>query len=105
MSTPEHVELEYLLYGNIRLGGRWVIKDTRVAHRADGPSSIDEDGTEWWYQYGHLHRTDGPAIAYPGDSYYHIKGQRIHSAEEFQRLTGMSDEDITFMILKYGHFK
>lgn len=104
MCTPEHVEIEYLPYGHISLGGRWVIKDTEVSHRENGPSYIDNDGTEWWYQYGVLHRTDGPAIAYPGDSYYHVKGQRIHSAAEFQQLTGVSDEDITAMILKYGHF-
>ena len=34
-------------------------------HREDGPAVIYRDGTEFWYQDGKLHCEDGPAIIRP----------------------------------------
>ena len=29
---------------------------------------------EFWYQYGKLHREDGPAVIYHGDKYWYVNG-------------------------------
>lgn len=36
-----------------------------VLHRTDGPAAIWPDGTEYWYQNGQRHREDGPAVIRP----------------------------------------
>ncbi len=35
--------------------------DNYEYHNDDGPAVIRTDGTQEWYQHGHLHRDDGPA--------------------------------------------
>ena len=84
-------------------GGEWWYCRGQL-HRIGGPA-ICGDGNEWWYQYGQRHRVDGPAIV--GDGYgpeYWINGYHIRSADEYQRLTGMTDEEVLLMTLKYGGF-
>jgi hypothetical protein len=38
------------------------LQDSHLLHRKSGPAMINADGHEFWYQYGNLHRTDGPAL-------------------------------------------
>jgi uncharacterized protein (UPF0216 family) len=33
-------------------------------HREDGPAAIYADGTQYWFRNDELHREDGPAITY-----------------------------------------
>ena len=37
-------------------------------HRTDGPAIILRNGFEAWYIHGKLHREDGPALMYPSGS-------------------------------------
>src|SRR3989304_6830421 len=38
------------------------LRGSYLPHRKSGPAKIDKNGDEYWYQYGTLHRTDGPAL-------------------------------------------
>lgn len=59
------------------------VNDTNqsVIHRIDGPAYIDEYGDMGWYVHGKICYTNA----------------------EFQAESGISDEDMTIMILKYGN--
>ena len=72
-------------------------------HRDDGPAIINHNSTVYWYKHGKFHRTDGPAIIWPnGSVHWYIDNQRISSRQKYKLLTGISDEQLTFLILKYG---
>lgn len=76
-------------------------------HRVGGPATIWADGSEAWYQFGQFHRTDGPAFTDTenpdiNDCWY-IRGHCIGSAIEFQEMSGLSDEEMSIMVLKYGN--
>ena len=61
---------------------------------------------EYWFFNNHLHRVDGPAAVYQsGLIQWWFEGQHIHSAERFQQVSGLSDEDMTILILKYGEIQ
>jgi len=49
----------------------------------------DEYGDKLWFQYGELHRLDGPAVVW-GDGYesYYIEGKWL-TKEEFMRRTNV----------------
>lgn len=77
-------------------GGYW--------HREDGPAIIQPDGTNFWYQNGKLHRTDGPAIVWwDGEVAWWIAGTRYFDDKTFRKHAGISEEELAFLILKYGH--
>lgn len=73
-------------------------------HRVGGPARIEANGTETWLHRGFLHRKDGPAITdgFSGDHEWWIMGKEAHTYDDFQRLSGCSDEDILLFIIKYG---
>jgi hypothetical protein len=49
-----------------------IYKKHNLPHRVDGPALIWDTNDQWWYQYGKLHRTNGPALtAMHNVSYYH----------------------------------
>lgn len=65
---------------------------------------ITKSGAEHWYQRGHLHRTNGPAIMNTnGGVFWYINGERIYFNEEYQLRAGLSDEELVMIILKYGN--
>lgn len=56
----------------------WCIADTDIKHRENGPAEIYADKkVKRWYYEGKLHRDDGPAIEYQGDTRYFIHGVHI----------------------------
>jgi hypothetical protein len=64
-------------------------------------------GVSFWVMVGTygkiLHREDGPAISYAsGDTSWMLNGFRVNCMSEFQRQTGLSDEDALMLTLKYG---
>lgn len=64
------------------------------------------DGSEEWLEDDELHRTDGPAYINPsGLQYWYFHGIRINSLEQLQTVAGLSDEEMTFLALKYGDIK
>lgn len=80
----------------------WYLDDR--LHRIGLPAHIERDGTEHWYVYGRRHRIDGPAIIYPDGrtSWYVDGGYRITDRKTFQLKSGVSDETLLALILKYG---
>lgn len=76
-------------------------------HREDGPAVIQDGFGEEWYRYGELHRVGGPAwVSHRGEGCaWYYENRHITSAKEYQHLTGMTDEDMMAMILKYGEIK
>ena len=52
------------------------LRGSCLPHRKSGPAKIDKNGDEYWYQYGTLHRTDGPAIRRDGSAMYFKAGKR-----------------------------
>lgn len=75
-------------------------------HRVDGPAIIFPKGSETWYQFGRRHRIDGPALTrYDGSRSWWLYDNIVQSAEEFQQISGCSDEHLTMLILKYGEIK
>ena len=99
-------------------------------HCEDGPALTLEDGSEYWYCHGHLHRVNGPAVSNsnglewwekgkmhrtdgPASIFYNYKGEiekheycilgvSMHTNKSFQNYSGMSDEAMLAMVLKYG---
>ncbi len=60
------------------------------------------DENEIWTCDSHLHRVFGPARIYRGVSTWWIDGVRICSHNEFKSKAGLTDEEMTIMVLKYG---
>lgn len=50
----------------------------------------------------HLHREDGPALLSPAGNGWYIHGQHITTFARFQELTGISDEELIILKLKWG---
>ncbi len=74
-----------------------------VRHREDGPSYVGANGEETWRLYGELHRIDGPAVTYVNKTQsWYVRGINCTSNKEFQKIAGVSDEDMIVIILKYG---
>lgn len=96
-----------------RIGGPAVINTESLEwylfgrlHREDGPAVIKLDGTEYWYQHGLFHREDGPAaILANNEVRWYINNKHITDRTYYQQLTGLSDEAMTILILKYGDIK
>lgn len=77
-----------------------------IYHRVGGPAIIRPDLGEYWYQYGARHREDGPAIMFAnGRNEWWFLGVRIHNKREYQSATGITNEQMTMLILKYGDIK
>lgn len=80
-------------------------------HRFQAPAVIHADGSEEWYRYGLRHRDDGPAVIGPAmidagePPQWWINGYRIKSASRYKILADLTDEQMLFLILKYGDFK
>lgn len=54
-------------------------------HRVYGPAIIWRDGTQEWWQHGHLHRDGYPAVIYAdGSREWWICGKRIKQEYKFQ---------------------
>lgn len=71
-------------------------------HRTDGPAMVFEDGDVEYWQNGELHRTDGPAIDYNGLKEWYVRGRYITSSQEYQAVTFRTEEEMVFLLLKYG---
>ena len=71
-------------------------------HCEDGPAFVNDRGDEEWYFNGHLHREDGPAFTTKGGLGWFIAGIHQTSNALFQRASGISDEEMLVLILKYG---
>jgi hypothetical protein len=65
-----------------------------------------EDGSEFWNNGHLLHRIDGPAVRWAngGHSWY-VSGALYVTNESYQKAAGLSDEDMTLLVLKYGNVK
>jgi hypothetical protein len=67
---------------------------------------MDLDGNQEWYINGRFHRTDGPAIIYfNGMKRWYLYDKRFLDNKSYQKVAGISDEDMTAIILKYGDVK
>ena len=59
-----------------------------------------------WHKEDHrnyYHREDGPAIEHDdGRTDWWLYNDRIYSSKEYQKITGLSDCEMSFLILKYG---
>jgi hypothetical protein len=67
----------------------------------------DGQGTKRWFNKNRkLHREDGPAVIY-SDGYksWWINDKIYISNKYFQEAAGITDEDMTAIILKYGNVK
>ena len=79
----------------------WMVKGKR--HRVDGPAILCADGEECWYYHGKRHRENGPAIIYPdGTTQWFLLDYFITKWSMYKQLSGCSDEQLAWLILKYG---
>jgi hypothetical protein len=63
-----------------------------------------DDGSQIWYKNNQLHREDGPAfIDNDGYQSWWINNKRYYDNKSFQIAAGLSDEDMSVLILKYGN--
>ena len=70
----------------------------------NGPAIIDESGNKKWVMGGRLHREDGPASLFVehGSAWFWIHGE-YHPFDQWCKVLNKTDEEITFLKLKYGH--
>ena len=53
---------------------------------------------------GEYHREDGPAIIYPGRVHlWWINNVYYSSNKSYQQAAGLTDEEMTILVLKYGN--
>jgi hypothetical protein len=65
---------------------------------------INSSGTLAWYVGGIIHRTDGPArIHKSGTQVWYVNGKRFNTNKSYQEAAGLSDEEMTVLVLKYGN--
>jgi hypothetical protein len=58
----------------------------------------------WSDEENDFHREDGPAVMYDtGSVSWYVHGIPCCSNKEYQQATGLSDEDMLILILKYGN--
>jgi hypothetical protein len=78
--------------------------DLGQLHREDGPAIIWAGGHyEYWHQ-GALHRMDGPAVKRPDGQYkWYIDHMQYNTNCEYQEAAGLTDAEMTFIILTYGN--
>ena len=82
----------------------WNLNDE--AHREDGPAIIMAYGAQYWCKHGKNHRLDGPAVIYPnGKVVWYVEGALVLNWEEFQILSGISDEQRVMLTLQYGEIQ
>ena len=80
-------------------------------HRDGGPAIELYDGSKEWYKRGFCHREDGPAVMWmptennPFRCHWYVNGEHMRSPEQFQLYTECTDEELMFLILKYGDIK
>lgn len=73
-------------------------------HREDGPAIIYSDGTQEWRNYTRRHRVDGPAVSRPnGLDEWWVNDNYVYQWEEFRKLANLTPEQLSVLILKYGH--
>ena len=78
------------------------LDENGLHHRIDGPAVIYDNGDESWYVHGVRHRIDGPALTWHGNDGWFIDGVRYYYFKEFQEASGLSDEQMCVLRLKYG---
>ncbi len=68
---------------------------------------VIDDRFEFWLKDGKYHRLDGPSLIYLDDNeiLWYVNGDRITSNIMYQEATGLSNEDMAFVILKYGNVR
>lgn len=76
--------------------------DSDIVHNRYGPARIYKNGDFEYWIHGILHRVDGPAIYRGGEALYYLNGIR-YTLNEFSLKVNLSDEEISFLILKYGN--
>jgi len=54
---------------------------SRFYHRENGPAVIAKNGDRYWYLYGKLHRTDGPAIEQENCKSWYLHGKKWPEGE------------------------
>lgn len=48
------------------------------------------------------HRIDGPAVIYDGLTIWAVNDKIMNSNKQYQDITGLTDEEMTILVLKYG---
>jgi hypothetical protein len=71
-------------------------------HRTDGPA-YESDDIKLWAVNGLWHRVDGPAYIEKGRApEWWLNDKHIGNTKEFQQTAGLTDEEMTMIVLKYG---
>jgi hypothetical protein len=71
-------------------------------HRLDGPAIIWPSGTQEWYRNGKHHREDGPAIITAKGNHAWCLNDNEYPFIDFCKQLKLSEEDITFLKLKFN---
>lgn len=76
-----------------------------MANEDNAPECTIIDGDKYWIQNGQYHRLDGPAIIKRKRAHsWQVNGIPVYSWEEFQEVSGCSDEYLTLLKLKWSPF-
>lgn len=72
----------------------------------ENPEYDEYTNAQFWYNdYSKLHRTDGPAAIYSSSiKFWYINGVKITSADEYQQLTSLTDDQMSALITEYDGF-
>ncbi len=73
----------------------------RVLHRDGGPAVVGVDH-ERWYQFGKIHREDGPASTNSTGAIKWYLNNTPYSFEEWCSKVQLSKEKLLELVLKYG---
>ena len=80
------------------------VDDYNLLHDTTGYHCVKLSNVVYYVSSGLFHRTDGPAIIYSnGTCRWMLNESPCLSNDHYQKATGISDEDMAIMILKYGN--
>ncbi len=67
---------------------------------------IFNNGTGRWFKNGTRHRLDGPSCMYVSRNIeWWVGGIQCRNNKSYQEATGLSNEDMAVVILKYGNVR
>jgi hypothetical protein len=78
-------------------------EENQLHSHNDEPGLITPLNSKYWFNNGKVHRTSGPAIIYStGIREWFLYGNSVINSKIFKIVAGLTDEDMTMLILKYG---
>lgn len=80
----------------------WTLDGICISRDGDKPAWMHQSGNYWYLVNGLMHRNNGPAEYVNGRFGWYLNGELYISIYSFLKDSGLSDDEATILVLKYG---